>query len=265
LGIFDRSTLDSLYSDFARKNRTFKTQLILSDASNNSFTSAVSQSPMTIESLTNNQFIATYDITFANADAARAFFNTGGEVRCKLNYAPSVTVEDNIFKTFISDKVGLLSLSAHDCLVNGGKMIVAKNIQVASSNDDSSSFGYYELPQWTGNASDFGTCIASTTFEVGAEVSSRVDVSFYACTTGSTANGANGETVKISAVFKHYEAIDGNLGYGAGYGISGIVSQKFDKAAIIAKPGVTAKISLIKAASPFIIDTPLVTLSRNFQ
>jgi hypothetical protein len=265
LEIFDRATLDKLYEDTRLKTRAFNTQLVMTDASNNAFVSSVSTSPMTLTTLGNGQFVATYVVDFATPDAARAFFNTGGELRFKLAYDPSDTTEDKIFKTFVNSKIGTISISAHDTVTSSGKVQVAKVPQLSGGNDDSSSYGYYELPAWNGSLTDHGVAVASTTFDVGAEVSNRVDLSLYACVNGSTTNGANGSSVRVTYVLSHYEATGLTTGYGSGYGVSGIVKQQFDQDAIIAKAGLSTKVSIIKAAAPFVIATPTITLAKNFQ
>ena len=272
--IFDRITLDQLYGLANSKTKKFSTQLVLTDSANAPFQSATSSTPVTIKNLSTGPFVATYNIDFGTADSARAFFNSGGELRFKLTYTPAVTTEDKIFKNFVDKKTGVLSLSAHDTVCTGGKMTLAPALQTTSVNDDSGSYGYYELPTWTGVDTDYGVALASTNFGVGIEISDRVDYTVYACSYGPSTNGANGASVRVSLVFSHNEAAiynNGSVdvitppGYGTGYGVSGVVLQTFNPDAIIAKAGIASRISIIKAASPFTIDTPTVTLPKNFK
>jgi hypothetical protein len=267
LGIFDKQTLDTLFNNrLIDKNSMYEntlTQVILTNDSGVAFPTSTTLTAMTLQTLTASDYECTFNVDFSSADNARKFFNTGGELRLKLSYPYSTTAEDKIFKEFIDNKVGMLSLSSHDTKIVSGMMTANSNISESSAADDSDGIGYYELPVYDG-AGGRGTKIASTTYQVGAELSHRVDVSVYACYSGATTNGAKGSIVRLTVVLHHYEAT-GASGYLSGYGVSGVVNQSFSNTAIIAKAGLVAKMTLIKASSPFVVSTPTISVIKTFK
>lgn len=76
---------------------------------------------------------ATIKIDFGSENAARYFFNSGGQVRVALSHPAGSTNQDADWNAVLASKVGTLTLGAHACTLTG------------SLSSLLTSKGYYEL------------------------------------------------------------------------------------------------------------------------
>lgn len=124
---------------------------------------------------------AIVDVTFASEDAARYFFNTGGEIRLRIVHTPTGTSQDSDWNSNAA-KVGQVQFKAHATSSTG-------------SSGLSSALGFYELTgtnQIILNGSSIGS---------GAYASN--DIIFYAQRLNYVgSNGGNGNGIRFTVVLQ---------------------------------------------------------------
>lgn len=128
---------------------------------------------------------ASFQALWSTSDAARYFFNSGGELRLTLAHPTTTGSQNTDWNNVLSTKVGTFTIKAHSSTRSGSAGTVLTNS------------GFYELTSLNQNYYD-GTNIGG-----GAYASNDV---FIACrTSGTTSNGAPGNRVifDISLVDSH--------------------------------------------------------------
>lgn len=119
----------------------------------------------------------TVDITWGSEDAARYFFNSGGEVRLVLSHSSTSGSQNQNWNTILSTGVGTITFSAHATARSG-------------SSGSGSAIGYYEL---TGSNQ---TIYNGTNIGTGAYSANDVTVQAQRLSYTGT-NGANGTGIRI--------------------------------------------------------------------
>jgi hypothetical protein len=125
---------------------------------------------------------ATFTVTWASENAARYFFNTGGELRIRLSQ-PTGTAQDNDWNTVLSTKVGTITFKATSASRSG------------SGGTMTTATGFYGLAGTESTIFD-GTNIGGTLYTAN-------DVLLYATRTGFVgANGGNGTGIQFRVLLR---------------------------------------------------------------
>lgn len=74
----------------------------------------------------------TVDVIFASEDAARFFFNSGGELRIRFGHPNGTSGQDDVWRTIFGSSIGTITMTARDARRSG-------------SQGAASGLGYYEL------------------------------------------------------------------------------------------------------------------------
>lgn len=136
----------------------------------------------------------TAQMTFANEDEARYFFNTGGQLRVLLAHPSTGTPQDVAWNTMLSNLT--LSMGAHSTTRTSGSV------------GTGSSIGYYELESY------FQNIFSGVNVGSGAYVANDVYVAARTVQTSYT-NGGKGYQIQLRVtlvddhVNSHYDTVSG--------------------------------------------------------
>lgn len=121
----------------------------------------------------------TVDVVFGSENAARYFFNSGGQVRIRFSHPNGVATQDNDWRTILGSKIGTLTIGATTASLSGS--------ETASLTG---SMGYYNMTTTAANV------FAGT--NIGGGAYSANDVSITAAVRNRAAvNGGNGDTIRF--------------------------------------------------------------------
>lgn len=120
----------------------------------------------------------TVDVIFASEDAARFFFNAGGELRIRFGHPNGATPQDDAWRSAFSTSIGTIS-------------VTARNASRTGSGGSASGLGYYEL-------TDAAQAIYTGTNIGGAGVYTSNDLNVTARRLNFTGiRGGNGTSIRF--------------------------------------------------------------------
>jgi len=137
----------------------------------------------------------TFTVTFASADAARYFFNTGGQLRLVLAHPNTTTTRDTDWHSFLSN-IGTVNFAADGTTLTG------------NTGNTGNAVGFYQL---TGTAQNI---VAITSF---ASPYTTNTATITAQVSGTASNGGPGNVVTFTITLNdtYYTAFD-NVGVALG-------------------------------------------------
>ena len=155
--------------------------------------------PNPIPLLSNPSVIFSFD--FGTSDAARYFFNSGGEIRLRLTHSSILTPHD-IYWSEVLSNLGTIRFNGFNTLRSSGSSLEALG----------SEYGYYNI-----TASNTLICSAMDANIPGLELYGMNDLQIYAKTSGVSTNGGNGSIITFTVtLLDQYTGAGDSLGSGLG-------------------------------------------------
>lgn len=122
----------------------------------------------------NSGITAEFSVTFASENAARYFFNTGGDIRLSLNHPSTASSRDSSWNAVLNNLT--VAFKAHD------------SVRLSGTSGTASSIGYYEL------TTAYQTILDGTNSGTGMYTSNDFTISAKAQTITGL-NGAKGNVI----------------------------------------------------------------------
>lgn len=175
----------------------------------------------TYSSAWTNSVTFTHTVTFANGDAARYFFNAGGQLKVTTSHSPTTTTMDTVFKNLASN-VGTVVMSS----ITSGTVSIAGTsytgiTKVGGGGNAPSPYltanGYYA--QGTGNTTVFS--------QNATGAPTNYSNSYISITTKTNgAQGANGDVGNVITVYTKWGEL-ANTGLSVSSGATTTVTAVF--------------------------------------
>lgn len=167
------------------------------EAASSSMTLTTSAYTLTRSSTWNTTISGVFDVSFGSENAARYFFNSGGQLRLRVVHPNGGGTKDADWRTILATKIGTMTLKANTFGISGSQTSVVSNVGFYALSSNSGS------PTTLINGQNIGSgAYAVNDFTVTARVLNRAG-----------ANGGNGSGIRFSVTLndQYATAPDGML------------------------------------------------------